>query len=142
VLELQAGSAAKSTATLEKLLQFTCFAHKILCFFIVLENNTRFYLCCRLNTACERKNVDKSAVSTFLLRLLHVHRITGIVGKSDGEFCNVYGRNGREMDWVKETNRTGNILRKLCRNVAFSQTIIQWIAWALSAREKQTGRKT
>jgi len=33
VLELQADPAARSTATLEKLLQFTCLAHRILCFF-------------------------------------------------------------------------------------------------------------
>jgi hypothetical protein len=106
VLELQAGPAAKSTATLEKLLQFTCFAHRILLFFIVLENNTCFYLSCRLNTARERKNVDTSAVSTFLLCLIHVHRTTGIVVERDGEFCDVYGRNGSEINWVKETNRT------------------------------------
>jgi len=105
VLELQAGPAARSTATLEKLLQFTCFAHRILCVFIVLENNTRFYLSCRLNTARDRKNVDMS-VSAILPRLLHVHRTTGIVGKGEGEFCDIYRRKGREVNWVKETNRT------------------------------------
>ena len=74
-------------------------------FFIVLENNTRCYLSCRLNIACERKNVDTSVLA-FLLRLLRVYRTTGIVGKDVGEFCDVYGRKGREIKWVKEKNQT------------------------------------
>jgi len=53
-----------------------------------LENNTRFYLFCRLYTAREHKNVDISE-SALLVRLLHVHRTTGIVGKGDGEFFDV-----------------------------------------------------
>jgi hypothetical protein len=74
-------------------------------FFIVLENNTRFYFFCSLNTARERKNVDMSE-SALLVCLLHVHQTTGIVGKGDGGFFDVYGRKGREMNWVKETNLT------------------------------------
>ena len=105
MLELQAGPAAEVELHWKSYCSLRVLPTEF-CFFIVLENNTCFYLSCRLNTARERKNVDTSAVSTFLLCLLHVHRTTGIVCKHDGEFCDVYGRNRTEMNWVKETNRT------------------------------------